>query len=158
MHGRTVLDKKTALAIYPALQMRSQEVNKRFMPNETLFATPEVALYADLVQHLESSADLKTDKPVGESELKCNLEITYKHLYQVRAARRRGAPPKRVADATARRAAARQDVRAAVDWCHQQGLLKKKTLEAVEKFVARNPARLRSARFRVSICERVPTR
>lgn len=46
----------------------------------------------------------------------CSLDITYKHLHQ--------------------------DVRQAVDWCHQQGLLKKVTLASIDKYVARNPPRL----------------
>jgi 5'-nucleotidase len=131
-----------------------KDVNKRFHPNETLFSTPEVSLYADLVHHFETNPELCTPKKGNEIEMACNLEITYKHLHQ--------------------------DVRAAVDWIHQQGLLKKTTVEVgatvvavvrtcqtnvvfcchqnLEKYVARNPERLsgllRRMRERCVVCVR----
>jgi 5'-nucleotidase len=126
MHGRTAYTKQETVAEYPAMQIHSDDIEKRYFPQQTLFSMPECCLYADIIDHLESpqrsvsvrrsSATELADHFSDGDTLKCNLQMTYKHLHI--------------------------DVRTAIDWVHQAGVLKEKTLKDLPRYVHRDPQKL----------------
>lgn len=117
-HGRTDLTKLETLESYPTLQIQSDDIGGRFKPQVTLFSTPECCLYADLIDHFESLEEYKLGEgdSASSADMKCNLEMSYKHLHS--------------------------DVRAAVDAIHANGSLKHKTLADAKKFVYRDGEKL----------------
>jgi 5'-nucleotidase len=120
MHGRTKLSKVEAAEVYPAMHISADDIDKRFFPQQTLFSVPECCLYADVIDHLEKLGAASGAAPAQNlsdgAAIKCDLQMTYKHLHI--------------------------DVRAAIDWVHQAGVLKTKTLEDLPRYVNRDPAKL----------------
>lgn len=120
MHGRTPLTKLEAAEVYPAMQIHADDIDKRFFPQQTLFSVPECCLYADIIDHLEQRGAAAGHAPAPNlsdgAAIKCDLQMTYKHLHI--------------------------DIRSAIDWVHQAGVLKTKTLEDLPRYVHRDPKKL----------------
>eukprot|EP01094_Clydonella_sp_ATCC50884_P030488 TRINITY_DN996_c0_g1_i1.p1 TRINITY_DN996_c0_g1~~TRINITY_DN996_c0_g1_i1.p1 ORF type:complete len:453 (+),score=164.78 TRINITY_DN996_c0_g1_i1:620-1978(+) len=117
VHGRRVLNSNEIEQLYPPMQVHHDEIGKRFYLLNTLFNVVDACLFADLVDHFESKTQQQarqtpaeeTDEPLLHGE---TFDISYSNLFQ--------------------------DVRSAVDFIHQQGMLKTRTMEDLERYIERD--------------------
>ncbi|XP_062522890.1 cytosolic purine 5'-nucleotidase-like isoform X2 [Corticium candelabrum] len=103
--------------LVPSTQVRELYPNKtvqasdhRYFVLNTLFNLPETYIIAALVNYFDSHSDYTKVK----NGVECgNVLVSYKSMHQ--------------------------DLRAAMDWVHNEGHLKARTLENVEKYVVKDP-------------------
>eukprot|EP00871_Galdieria_phlegrea_P002193 jgi/Galph1/2975/GphlegSOOS_G1623.1 len=126
VHGRTRHTKEETRAEYPSMFIPSDQIGTRFFAIDTLFALPQACLFADLVHFFEHSFGYG----LQESQTKqTDAVISYSSLFQ--------------------------DMMQAMDNIHHGGLLKKKTLENMSKYVRRDtrlPLLLKRLKERGKFC------
>eukprot|EP00698_Gefionella_okellyi_P013160 TRINITY_DN3589_c0_g1_i1.p1 TRINITY_DN3589_c0_g1~~TRINITY_DN3589_c0_g1_i1.p1 ORF type:complete len:356 (-),score=97.55 TRINITY_DN3589_c0_g1_i1:656-1723(-) len=102
--------------------IHQDDIGKRFYLLDTLFALPMACLLCSLIDLLEATFGAGAD---GVGQKDSALSVTYVNLFD--------------------------DVQGAVDWVHQQGELKKRTLEDMPRYVKRD-ARLNHMLQRLHEC------
>ena len=112
VHGFKFFNSKEIRECYPNKFIQvggSAAIGRRFPILNTLFNLPECYLLACLIDILDKQPDYVM---TGTGVTGGSVSISYKSVYQ--------------------------DVRAAVDWVHMQGFLKKDTLENPQKYIAKD--------------------
>jgi len=128
LKGRTALNKRKISEIYQTFNIPSEEIGKRYWPLPTLFNLPEACLYADLIDFFLQHPDvLELSEHRGEELLE-----SYRKFEDNTSDVKKETPKLSFVNLF-------QDIRLAMDHVHQQGELKEKTLENIERYIKRTP-------------------